>query len=158
MGKGFLTFSLITGVTAGILVGAGFAPVRAADPTDEVQHRQDQMDKMGNALYRTIGRYVKNQGGTIDDVRTSAKTIAEIAPTVPDLFPPGTAIGVGKSNAKPEIWQQTDRFVTLAHNMQAESGKMVQAAQSGDPQAVRSQFAALGDACAACHETYRRPL
>lgn len=59
------------------------------------------------------------------------------------------------SKAKPEIWQQQDKFRAGAEKMQAEVGKLSVAAKSGDLNAIKSAFGAVGQSCKACHDNFR---
>ena len=72
---------------------------------------------------------------------------------VPSLFPPGS--DKGSSEAKKEIWSNFDDFVKLARAAAAEGEKLVVVAKANKIADTRKQFAALGDACSACHDKYR---
>jgi cytochrome c556 len=148
------------GIALGLIVAGSAAaqspnPV-AGDPAAQVKHREESMKKMGGAM-KAISQYVKNEGGTIDAVRTSAATIQNVSKTiVPELFPKGTEIGVADSEAKPDIWQQWPRFQEIAGNLQTESAKLAQVAQTDDRAQVAAQFGAVGKTCGSCHDTFRQ--
>src|SRR5688572_989182 len=118
------------GIALGLIV-AGSATAQspnpvAGDAAAQVKHREESMKKMGGAM-KAISQYVKNEGGTIDAVQKGAVTIQDVSKSiVPVLFPKGTEIGVGDSEAKPDIWQQWPRFQEIAGTLEAESAKLVQ--------------------------------
>lgn len=74
---------------------------------------------------------------------------------VPEGFATGSDKGA-ETRAKPEIWSDAAGFKKVMDNFQAETAKLVQVARTAkDVDAVRGQFAAVGKACAACHDNYR---
>ena len=61
------------------------------------------------------------------------------------------------SDAKPEIWQDWNKFVAAAKTMGDESGKLARLAQSGDMAAIGAQVKAVGKSCGGCHKPFRKP-
>lgn len=72
-----------------------------------------------------------------------------------DGFQASTA-DVKETRAKPEIYKEGDKFKASADKMQAEIVKLAAAAKSGDQNAVKAAFGAVGQSCKACHDAYRR--
>ena len=144
---------------------AGESPVATApaavNPSDAdskvamVERRQREIRRMSAAM-RVIGLFLKGGGATVADVGASAETIRVIAAAMtPALFPEGTAVGVGRSGARPEVWQQWDIFRERASTLASAAGRLAAAAKTGDPEAVRAPITAVGQACIACHEMFR---
>ncbi len=121
-----------------------------------VSHRQTELRRLGAAM-RVIGRFLKSEGANVADVGASAEVIRAVASGLNrDLFPEGTAIGVGRSAARPEIWQEWDIFRERARSLEAASSRLIAAAATGNAEAVREPIQAVGHACGACHELFRR--
>ena len=71
-----------------------------------------------------------------------------------DAFAPGTDTGA-PTKAKPEIWKEPAKFKQLADAAQAESLKLVAAAQAGDLAALRPAVGAMGKSCNNCHDDFQ---
>jgi len=154
--RGTITiWAMLAGVALGSLAPQAAWP---DDPLRSVEYRQQEIRKMASAM-RVISRFLKDEGASVADVGASAETIHTIAlELVRGLFPEGTAIGVGRSGARPEIWQQWDLFKEQATNLAVAAGRLTAAAAGGDAEAVRGPIRAVGQACAACHELFRQKV
>ena len=86
-------------------------------------------------------------------VQLKAKDIMGTAEKIPSLFPKGST--VGKTKAKPEIWEKSDDFSKAAKNLYRAAGELADAAKAGDEAAVTAKVKALGDACGGCHKAFR---
>ena len=73
----------------------------------------------------------------------------------PDAFKKN--IATGKTDAKPEIWKEWDKFTADANAMEREAAELAKVAQSGNMEAISAQVKKLGDACGSCHKPYRKP-
>lgn len=133
--------SLALAATAGIGI--------AADDAGEA--RSQAMKTMGGsmkAIKDTIGA-----GGPAADIVAPAQKIAEIAATIPSLFPEGS--DAPDDEAKAEIWQNWDDFSAKAKALGDEATLLASAAQGGDMATVGAQFDKVGGSCGACHKAYR---
>jgi cytochrome c556 len=76
-------------------------------------------------------------------------------------FPAGTGPEVGKTGAKPEIWQgsaiQPDFIAKLAVEQKAAQAFSA-AAAGGDAPTIAARFSDLGRTCKACHDKYRTDM
>jgi cytochrome c556 len=99
-------------------------------------------------------RAVATAKGDVKTLEGPAKAIQRYAAILPSLFPQGTASG-NNTKALPEIWSDNPGFVKAASGLGDAAGKLADAAKSGDADAVATQVKAVGDACGACHRTYR---
>jgi cytochrome c556 len=86
-------------------------------------------------------------------VELKAKDIMGTAEKIPSLFPKGST--VGKTKAKPEIWEKPDDFSKAAKNLSKAANDLADAAKAGDDAAVTAKVKSLGDACGACHKNFR---
>ena len=70
----------------------------------------------------------------------------------------GTGPEMGKTGAKPEIWQKPADFAAKVRDFQAASNALRQAAASGNMAAVKASYGKLGGTCKACHDSYRSEM
>ncbi len=127
----------------------------AQTPGEQVQHRQDQMSILGDNI-RVIARFVQRGTGSIDEVAASARAMAAVTGDLLALFPPGTAVGVGDSEALPAIWENWAEFEPIARDAHQATTALLAAAEAGDTEALRPRFAAVGQTCSSCHQTFRQ--
>jgi cytochrome c556 len=153
---GIATALIAGAILAGQTAFPAAAQTAATNAGEIVKVRKDHMKSMGNAM-KAIAAYVKNEGGTIDDVRRSASVIQDVSQRVgPGLFPAGTGMGEFDTAAKPEIWQRWSDFTGAADKLKAESAKMVEVSKKDDRATIAPQFGALGKACGGCHDNFRQ--
>jgi len=72
-------------------------------------------------------------------------------------FPKGSGPEAGKTAALPEIWTKPEDFKAAQKAFSDATPKLLAAANSGDIEAVRTNFAAVGKTCKGCHEPFRKP-
>ena len=141
---------------AAILAGTAGAAWAQTAQEKAVEARKANFKKFGASMKAMTG-FVRNDVGTAADVQAAAGTIAGLAPNLTKWFPAGTAVGVGKSEALPAIWDKANQaeFQKFAANLGVEANKMVAVAKSGDKAAIGAQLGALGGTCKACHDKYK---
>jgi cytochrome c556 len=151
-----LTLSALTSL---VLATLGLGLATAQDKPEVIRERQALMKRQAEDL-KAIQGYVS---GEID--RTTAIAKANELLTLPgkivDLFPPGTSIVEfpGETHAKPEIWQQSDRFKEVPHALQRAEEKLAATLKNGSKQDVVDALDAVGrSGCSACHTYFRAPL
>lgn len=129
------------------------AQAQFAKPEDAVKYRQAALTLLGAHTGR-VGAVVK---GEKPYDKASVEADVAVMETVSKLpwsaFPQGSDLA--NSKAKPEIWKEQDKFKAAADKMQAEVGKLSVAAKSGDLNAIKTAFGAVGQSCKACHDNYR---
>ena len=79
-----------------------------------MHERHEGMEDIGDAMKVAQSREMKGDAPDLAAVRTNAATIAELAPKASGWFPPGTGPDVGKTHAKPAIWQKPEDFAAKA--------------------------------------------
>lgn len=152
---------LRSGLAAAVVAAVSFSAAvgLAQDKEAAVKERQATMKRQGNDL-KAIQNFVKGEG----DQAAAQKAIDDllaIAPKIPDLFPQGTGIDQVsiKTGAKPEIWQQWDKFKAIPPVLLSEEQKLAEAIKSGDKQATGAALASTGkNGCGACHNTFRQKI
>ena len=129
---------------------AGFAATAAlshGNVTGVVRERMDGMVDQGRAL-KIITLEAAKPEPDRDAVRAAANQIAQHAgQAMLDRFPEGS-LQPG-TEALPVIWEDWDKFKTLAFQLEAQAQALANA--SLDPALVQ----ATTETCTACHETFR---
>lgn len=132
------------------------APLSKDQALALMKERHDNMESLGKAM-KAAGGELKGSSPDLGTLRKSAATFADLAPKLQGWFPAGTGPDVGKTRAKPEIWQKPEDFALKAHDFEQAANQFQVAAQSGAMDQVNTTFDALGKTCKACHDLYRAP-
>jgi len=135
------------------------SPLGTAPPTKEaalklMHDRHENMEDIGDAT-KAVGRTLKAPSPDLAVIRDAAATYTRLAPHVASWFPPGTGPEVGKTHAKPAIWEKPDDFAQKAREFQAAVTAFDAAAKGGDVAAIKAAFGDVGKSCKACHDPYR---
>lgn len=121
---------------------------------DAVKYRKAAFTVMG----AHFGRIGAMANGRVPYDAAIAAENAALVETMSKLpwagFGPGT--DKGDTRAKPEIWSEQAKFTAGAEKMQAEVAKLNAAAKTGNLDAVKTAFGAVGQSCKACHDAYRK--
>jgi cytochrome c556 len=127
-----------------------------AQATDEalVQYRQKVMQSQGASM-GAIGDVMKNKLPYQSHIATHARDIQQQTKLIGDAFQKD--IAEGKTDAKAEIWKDWSKFIAAAKEVEDESAKLAEVAQSGNMEAIGAQVKKLGDACGNCHKPFRKP-
>ncbi len=141
---------LFTGLAA-VLLSASL-PVLANEAY--VGYRQKIMAAVGGHA-GAIGAIVKSKLPEQDAIAALAEAVAKTADTVPAAF--SHALHEGATDAKPEIWDNMDDFLTLNDAMRKASLALADAARKGDPAVVKKAMRDFSKSCGACHRSYRKP-
>ena len=130
----------------------------SGDRARRVMHeRHEGMEAIGKAT-KAIKRELDGASPDLAAVRTSAAKISDLSQKASGWFPAGTGPDVGKTGAKPEIWENLDDFTVKVRNFQNAARAFNAAASGGDVTAVKARFADLGKSCKACHDKYRKEM
>jgi cytochrome c556 len=92
--------------------------------------------------------------GDVKSLEDPAKAIGRWMGQFPSLFPKGSEAG-HNTRALPAVWSNPEGFQKAASNLADAATKLAELAKAGDADAVAAQVKVVGDACAACHRTYR---
>lgn len=147
------TLVVFAGLTAVVAVGCATMDGPKMTPEQTVAERQKMMKANGDA-WRNVQD--KAKAGNITAIAADAEVMAQNAKKIPAMFPQGSL--VGKTAAKPEIWQKWSEFEAAAKNMETESVKLRDAARSGNAAATQEVVKDFGrKACGTCHQPFRVP-
>ena len=113
------------------------------------------MKKFGGGM-ATIGKFLKGEGGTVEDVQKAAAQIDEAAKgDFAALFPQGTAAPAADSATRPELWQNLPKAQQIWVDMKPQTAKLVAAAATGEKAQIGPAMQATGKVCSTCHEDFR---
>jgi cytochrome c556 len=146
-GHGFMRKSIIVGFFI-LLTASVSSQVLAQE--DFIEKRQKAM-KSNSADVKAIKAAVESKDYAT--IETKAKDIMGTADKIPSLFPKGS--NVGKTKAKPEIWEKSDEFAKEAKNLSKASSELAAAAKSKDDAAIATKVKAVGEVCSSCHKQFR---
>ena len=119
-----------------------------------LQHRQKVMQSIGGHM-GAIGGILKNKLPYQGTIAVHAQALQMTSTVLDDAFK--KEITEGKTDAKPDIWRDWEKFTAAAKKLGTESGKLAKVAQGGDMAAIGAQVKAVGKACGGCHKSFRKP-
>ena len=132
------------------------ATAMAADNGAIVKERQDSM-KAQAADVKAINDYARGKGDK-DAAAKAAADLNEHANKMAKLFPKGTSSAdlAGKSHAKPEIWTDNAKFMTIVSTFKDKASKLPALIKTGTPDDVKAAATDLAKTgCVSCHSSYR---
>lgn len=126
----------------------------AGSNTDAIKDRQQAMKDVGGAM-QNLGTIAKKEAPfDAGVVKNNAETIAEALKRAAALFPEGSDRGDIETWSMPEIWSDRADFDRKFETAEAEA---VALQSVGVESGFLPALGKLGNACKACHQTYRRP-
>jgi len=143
----------IAALAALCTTGSIAAAQQQPKPEDVIKFRKGAYQVIGWHM-GPMGRMVKGQQPFDQNVFVrNSGIIEQMSHVVPDAFVPGS--DQGETRAKPEIWQQQDKFKAAVERFQSEAAKMSEVSKQGSPDQIKTQFGALAKACSNCHDQFR---
>ena len=141
----------VIGMAAALLMGSHVAS--ATDVEDAIEYRQ--------GVFKTIkwnfGPMAGMVKGKIDfdaaEFSRRADLVAVLAKMPGEGFIEGSDIG--DTDAKPEIWQNKDKFDEGMNALAKNAAALADAAKSGDMNVIKPAFGELGKTCKGCHDNFR---
>jgi cytochrome c556 len=139
-----------------VLICVVFASSVAQAQEDDafVQYRQKVMSSNG-ANMGAISDILKNKLPYQNHILVHAQEIQRMSTLIADAFK--KEVTAGKTDAKPEIWKEWDKFTAAADAMGREAAQLATVAQGGNIEAIGAQTKKLGETCGSCHKPYRKP-
>jgi cytochrome c556 len=130
------------------------AAAQFAKPEDAIKYRKAAFTVMATHF----GRVAAMANGRVPFDAKVAADNAEIATVMSRLPYAGFIDGTdkGETRAKPEIWAERVKFDGAAAKMQEEMAKLNVAAKGGNLDTIKAAAGAVGQACKACHDAYRK--
>jgi cytochrome c556 len=134
--------------------GVAFAALPKGKALTIMHERHEGMEKIGDTN-KLLRREITSSSPFMPAIQSGAATIRRLSVKANTWFPAGTGPDVGKTGAKPEIWQNQRDFVAKLHAFQGAAQAFEAAAKSGDMDAIKARYSALNGTCKACHDQYR---
>lgn len=142
--------SIIAALTLAVGVGVG-APNTIEAQEDVVEYRQ--------SLMQAFRMHMGGVGAAVGDAAPMghavhhAQAFHGMAQALANAFPGGSEGG----RALPTIWSDRDGFMDSVTAIQTATASLVEAAESGDAEAVGAAMQAVRGTCSGCHQTFRGP-
>jgi len=150
--------TFFTALSLGLFAaGAVSAPLTKPHALAIMHDRHEGMEDIGNKN-KILRRELATASPDLAAVRAAAAAIARHSSEASHWFPRGTGPELGKTGAKPEIWQNPQDFASKLHNFQVAARAFDAAARAGDINAIKARYADLGGTCKACHDKYRSEM
>jgi len=133
------------------------APLTKGRALAIMHQRHEGMEKIGDTN-KLLRREITSSSPFVPAIQSGAATIAGLSVKATGWFPRGTEPELGKTGARPQIWQTPQDFIAKLHNFQGAAQAINAAAKSGDMNAIKARYADLNGACKACHDKYRMDM
>ena len=137
--------------------GVAFAALPKNKALAIMHERHEGMEKIGDTN-KLLRREVTSSSPFMPAIQSGAATIAGLSVRANGWFPKGTGPELGKTGAKPEIWQNQQDFISKLHAFQGAAQAFNAAAKAGDMNAIKARYGELNQACKACHDKYRMDM
>jgi len=124
--------------------------------TKEQKARHHHFHELGDA-FKAVRDQTKAPSMDFDVVKKNAKIVSDASVGQDKWFAKGTGPETGKTDALPEIWSKPDDFKAAQKVFADAAPKLLAAANTSDPAAVKAAFGDTGKACKNCHESFRKP-
>jgi cytochrome c556 len=144
-------------LTTAAIFGAGTAIAEETDPSVVVEGRRANLRDLG-AAFKAVNDELKKSSPSLPVIRQYARQIHDLAEQQRFWFPVGSGPQPDvETYAKPEIWQQADRFQSAQGAFAREAAKLVEILEKGDTGQIKAQARVVGQTCAGCHKPFRTP-
>ena len=140
-----------------VVATAGTSAVSGVKAAQVMHERHEGMETIGKA-FKALHREFDSSSPSVPTVGAFAAQMANLAKRSSGWFPQGTGPDVGKTGAKPEIWQSPQDFAAKLTAFQKAALVFNAAAAGGDMNAAKARYADLGGTCKACHDKYRTEM
>lgn len=146
-------------IVCGLIAAAGFLAAANGAMADSHGDDKAKMDiKYRQAIFTAMkwnfGPLVGMAKGEVDYDPEKAGLLADQLHALSFMAPQGFAKGTEGGDAKPEIWQDMDKFSAGMKALEDATGALAEA--SGDKAAMGEAVANVGKICKGCHENFRK--
>jgi cytochrome c556 len=150
--------NVMIAATLAIAATAAVAAPLARNRALAVMHqRHEGMESIGKTN-KVVNRELAGSSPNLTVVHAGAAQIASLSRKASGWFPAGTGPDVGKTGAKPLIWQDPKDFAAKLAAFQRTAQAFNLASASSDLGAIHARFTEMGHACKACHDKYRTEM
>jgi cytochrome c556 len=143
---------------SGSPVQVSMTPVDKDTAAQVMKQRHEAMEQLGKAS-KSIKRSLDATPIDLTAIQQAATPIFDTtASKITALSPAGTGPDLGKTGAKPDIWQHPDDFAQKAKDYEAAAKKFGDSLVRYKPDEMKATFASLQGTCKACHDKYRAEM
>lgn len=143
--------------TADFQARVNLAPVDKAKAAAVMHERHEGMETIGKTN-KIIHREFDASAPDMAVIKTSAARIGDLSVKASNWFQAGTGPDVGKTGAKPAIWQHPDDFTAKLTAFQRAAKAFATISANGDVAAAKAAYGDLGKTCKSCHDSYRAEM
>lgn len=141
--------------SAAITCSVAAFTTQAEDFSSLIDERQKGFKTMGRNL-KIVRTEFKGESPDFSVVETALLAIQTEAKKVSGWFPSGSGPESGlETDALAYIWKNTDKFSTLAGDLETATEAFLTAAKSSDVSASKNALNMMKDACSSCHKSFR---
>jgi cytochrome c556 len=142
----------------GKVVQVSTTPVDADTAARLMHERHEGMEQLGKAS-KAVKRIVDTTPLDLTAMQQNVPPIFDTtAAKIAAWFPAGTGPDVGKTGAKPAIWQTPQDFAQKAADYEAATKALGDAMSAAKPDQIKAAWGKVQDSCKACHEKYRAEM
>jgi cytochrome c556 len=146
----------------GIALAASFLTIATSfaeesDPDIVIKGRRANLRDLG-AAFKTVMDELKKPSPAVAQIKQAAHQIRDLSQQQRFWFPPGSGPQPDvETYAKPEIWQQPEKFKAAQEAFVREAAKFASLVDANQADQLKAQARALGETCADCHKPFRTP-
>ena len=149
--------SKVSTSAVGASASVPMSPVTGDQARALMHERHEGMEQIGKAN-KAIRDQLQASSPDLGIIRSSAAKIADLSQKASGWFHAGTGPDIGKTGARPEIWQNPRDFSTKLAGFQSAAKSFADAANGNDVAAIKARLGPMGEACKACHDKYRSKM
>ena len=125
-------------------------------PPGPIRDRHDLMKSMGQSAEDiNNAQNLGTEGFDVAVIQREALLISNNAAQIPGLFPKGSTDP--HSRALPAIWENWDKFESLAKALQDSALSLSNAAAANDDENLQEKSKKVFANCKSCHDQFRKP-
>jgi cytochrome c556 len=152
-----MTRAIVFGLTLAGLLMVQSSVAEESDPEVVVHGRRANLRDLG-AAFKTVMDEVKKPAPAVAAIKQAAHQIQDLSQQQRFWFPPGTGPQPDvETYAKPEIWQQPEKFKAAQEAFVREAAKLAALVDANQADQLKAQARTLGETCAGCHKPFRTP-
>lgn len=145
---------LILTLVIGVVASAGVNDLSANDSYDSIIKYRKQVMIANAAHITAIFSVINGETHFTKHLAAHATSISQSARFMLETYPPGS--DVGRTDAKPAIWIEWDKFVAAAKSLEQTANELASVSDSGDMKVMRQRAEAVGKSCGGCHNSFRK--
>lgn len=131
------------------------ASAQFAKPEDAVGYRKMAFKMIATHFSRVNAMAQGKVAFDAKAAQDNALVVAQMARLPFAAFPEGSG-DLPRSEAKPEVWKESDKFKQATQKFLDEAAKLEAASKSGKLDDLKAAAGAVGQSCKGCHDTFKK--